>query len=30
MIDKFWFNLKSTSGLVDFAMWKNGLINDAV
>ena len=26
MIDKFWFNLKSSSGLVGLAMWKNGLI----
>ena len=26
MIDKFWLNCKSSSGLVDVAKWKNGVI----
>ena len=26
MIDKFWFNWKSLSGLVGLAMWKNGAL----
>ena len=26
MMDEFWFNQKSSSGLVDLDMWKNGLI----
>ena len=26
MIDRFWFNWKSSSGFVNLAMWKNGVI----